>query len=115
MPSTHIWNVCITCRNIHPQYTLIEDEEGNIVDRICKVCKGHVSRAPYKWSPPKKRDDRAWKRIANGEWLWDRRRTRRSGWKNYVSWTEFHPVNQKKGTYHSTGGYYSDAQVELGA
>lgn len=32
-----------------------------------------------KWSPPKKNNDRAWKRIERGEWNWDRRRVRRRG------------------------------------
>lgn len=108
--------VCVPCRNINVQYTVIKDDDDNLVARTCKACGGQVVRSPYKWAPPKKRDDRAWKRIANGEWLWDRRRVRRGGlWRHYVGWTEFHPVNQKKGTYHSTGGYYSDAQVEMGA
>lgn len=31
----------------------------------------------YKWSAPKKNNNRAWKRIKAGEWLWDRRRVRR--------------------------------------
>jgi hypothetical protein len=30
----------------------------------------------YKWSAPKKGNDRAWKRIEAGEWYWNRRKTR---------------------------------------
>jgi hypothetical protein len=33
--------------------------------------------APYKWSPPKRSNAQAWKRIEKGEWLWDRRRVHR--------------------------------------
>lgn len=68
----------------------------------------------YKWTAPKKNNDRMWKRIERGDWWWDRRRARRAQGA-FRSWTEFHPVNQKKGTHHSTGGYRSEAQVELGA
>lgn len=32
------------------------------------------------WSAPRKKNNRAWKRIENGEPLWNRRRVRR-GWK----------------------------------
>lgn len=115
MPSTHIWNVCITCRNIHPQYDVIKDADDNIIDRICKVCKGHVSRAPYKWSPPKKRDNRAWKRIERGDWLWDHRRIQRAR-KTWRPWERVTLPGHKKGQQGAlTGGYRSDAKVELGA
>lgn len=61
-------SVCIPCRLYLPK----RDEGGN-----CATCKGEVTPTPYKWSPPKHKNVRAWKRIANGEWLWDRRRVRR--------------------------------------
>jgi hypothetical protein len=31
------------------------------------------------WSAPKKNNDRAWRRIARGEVLWNRRKVRRGG------------------------------------
>lgn len=31
----------------------------------------------YHWQAPKRNNNRAWKRIEKGEWLWDRRRLRR--------------------------------------
>lgn len=57
--------VCTTCR--------IYGARGE----ICTTCKGELKTPPYRWSPPKHRDKRAWKRIENGEWLWDRRRVKR--------------------------------------
>lgn len=47
----------------------------------------------YSWRPPKKNDDRAWRRIENGDWLWDHRiiESRQTGGRmsrNVDSWTE---------------------------
>lgn len=63
MPSNYTY-VCVPCRWVSKQTA------------TCPTCKGScVSK--YKWSAPRKNNDRAWKRIENGEWLWDRRRVRR--------------------------------------
>lgn len=59
--------VCTTCRRIVQQY------EGD----GCNTCGTVLLSAPYRWSPPKNKDKRAWRRIAKGEWLWDRRRVAR--------------------------------------
>lgn len=61
-------SVCIPCRLYSPK------SDGN---GCCAICKGEITSTPYRWSPPKRNNLRAWKRIANGEWLWDRRRVRR--------------------------------------
>ena len=59
--------VCIPCREtIHTEYP------------NCSRCGAPLVQSPYRWSPPRRNDTRAWKRIAKGEWLWDRRRVRRN-------------------------------------
>lgn len=52
----------------------------------------------YKWSAPKKTNDRAWKRIAKGEWLWDRRRVRRHNDNHYSNdaWMDPTPGSKNK-------------------
>lgn len=63
MASNHTTTVCIPCRNV-------------IGYGLCPEC-GAERVTVYKWSAPKKNNDRAWKRIEKGEWLWDRRRVSR--------------------------------------
>jgi hypothetical protein len=60
--------VCPTCRKF----------VGWHESRKCDVCGGDLFIVPRNWSPPKRRNSRAWKRIAKGEVLWDRRRVRRN-------------------------------------
>ena len=38
----------------------------------------------YKWRAPRKNNDAAWRRIANGDWLWERPRPKVSD--GYVKW-----------------------------
>jgi hypothetical protein len=64
MPSNHYTHVCIPCRNV-------------IGWGLCPECGGERVTVA-RWSAPKKNNDRAWKRIEKGEWLWDRRRVVRS-------------------------------------
>ena len=47
-------------------------------EKKCATCGGDTVIVPRHWSPPKRSNKRAWKRVANGEVLWDRRRVRRS-------------------------------------
>lgn len=58
--------VCIPCRLYDAGY------------EACRECGGEVVTPPRKWSPPQRKNKRAWKRIEKGEWLWDRRRVRRN-------------------------------------
>ena len=37
----------------------------------CPICKGETVTVSYRWRAPKRRNDRAWKRIADGDWLWE--------------------------------------------
>ena len=69
MVSNHYTRVCVPCRNV-TNFDLKDDEI------VCRFCGG-PSVVQARWSAPKKSDDTAWKRIAKGEWLWDRRRVRR--------------------------------------
>ncbi len=62
--SNYTW-VCVSCRFVSKSIT------------VCPHCHDGMLCAGKKWSAPKKNNDRAWKRIENGEWLWDRRRVRR--------------------------------------
>lgn len=57
--------VCVPCRYARKGYG------------PCERCGGPMQYPGRKWSAPKSNNDRAWKRIENGEWLWDRRRVRR--------------------------------------
>lgn len=58
--------VCVPCRKtVHTDFV------------NCSRCGEALVQSPYRWSPPRKKDDQAWKRIAKGEWLWDRRRVQR--------------------------------------
>ncbi|SEB99259.1 hypothetical protein SAMN04489844_1466 [Nocardioides exalbidus] len=38
----------------------------------CPLCGGETVSASYRWRAPARRNDRAWKRIAQGDWLWER-------------------------------------------
>jgi len=64
MPSNHTTHVCVPCRNV-------------IGWGPCPEC-GEPRVLKNRWSAPRKNNDRAWKRIEKGEWLWDRRRVRRN-------------------------------------
>lgn len=57
-------HVCIGCRKVdfHPE---------------CPQCGKETVLVGHRWRPPKKNNDRAWKLIANGEWLWDTRHVNR--------------------------------------
>ena len=75
-------NVCPACRDVTPR---VEPDPSGDVDRLglprlrCLACGGQVLRvSAAHWAPPKKTNARAWKRIANGELLWDRRRVARA-------------------------------------
>ena len=59
--------VCIPCRDVATW-----SPEGT-----CPKCGETLVSAPYRWSPPRKNNARAWKHIAKGEWLWVRRRVHR--------------------------------------
>lgn len=84
--------VCIPCRDANPSMKFTEDAT------IHQACGERLTLSPRKWSPPKRNNKRAWKRIANGEWLWDRRRVRRNpppAMYYRESWIR--PMNYKKG------------------
>ena len=65
MPSNRTY-VCVPCR--------IARKHSGVV---CERCGGPLVEK-YKWSAPKRTNDRAWKRIENGDWFWDHRKTRKS-------------------------------------
>lgn len=64
MASKSTW-VCVPCRHVSKDRA------------VCVCCGADMHNAGKRWSAPKKNNDRAWKRIEKGEWLWDRRRVRR--------------------------------------
>lgn len=49
----HGRSICVTCRSID------------------KPCEHEKIQVGYRWRPPKKTDNVAWKRIAEGDILWD--------------------------------------------
>lgn len=82
-------NVCIPCRN--PQARTDGDSH-------CLKCGSEtVHRSLAYWSPPKKNNIRAWKRIAKGEWLWDRRRVLRAERRHSYGWYRVHLPTHKSG------------------
>ena len=78
--SCHIWrrhSVCTPCRRVK--------SDGH----ICESCGNEMLTAPGDWAAPRKNDDKAWKEIEKGNWLWDtsrvdrvakRKRTRTYDW-----------------------------------
>lgn len=75
-------NVCASCRSTSPSTAPAPDGEVDahgLVVLICAACGSRILRVSAAlWAPPKKTNSRAWKRIAAGELLWDRRRAARS-------------------------------------
>jgi hypothetical protein len=48
-----------------------------VVDSVCPTCgEPGLSMGP-KWRPPKLTDEKSWKLIDNGDYLWDKRAIRR--------------------------------------
>jgi len=102
MPSNHYVHVCIPCRN-------------TVGYGLCQFC-GAERIVKARWSAPTKNNDRAWKRIENGEWLWDRRRVRRNPQRmNFSRFTSPHdkpgqlrwltaPISRKYGADVDMGG-----------
>jgi hypothetical protein len=100
--------VCIKCRN--PQ----AKTDG---DSHCLKCGSETTyRSLQYWSPPKKNNLRAWKRIANGEWLWDRRRVQRVGarWPYANIWRAERRPTHKKGQETSLQRSWPQSGRELG-
>lgn len=47
----------------------------------CPLCKGETVSVSYRWRAPRRNDDRAWKRIAAGDWLTEQDpKDRTPGW-----------------------------------
>lgn len=65
--------MCVPCRNVSKYPDVDKSREGNFLQ--CRFCKGPLT-SMYKWSAPKKNNERAWKRIENGDWYWNRRKRR---------------------------------------
>src|SRR5215467_3368267 len=53
-------HVCVPCRKVYRQY----------MDR-CPQCKGFMAHPGYRWRAPKRINNKAWKLIEKGFWLWD--------------------------------------------
>lgn len=86
MPSNPKY-VCVPCRTVFKQTV------------VCPSCGGSMQYVGPKWCPPKKNNDRAWKRVEKGEWNCDRRRVRRHNDNHYSddAWLERPPGANKKG------------------
>jgi hypothetical protein len=69
------------------------------------------------WSPPKKNNLRAWKRIADGDWLWDHRRERRAHSRHRMRQHRAHLARKNKGVPAKfRGDYkYEPTNADLGA
>lgn len=53
--------VCVKCRHV------ARGRAGT-----CPICRQTMQHMYYTWRAPKKTNDKAWKLIENGQWLWDR-------------------------------------------
>lgn len=71
--------ICVSCRNPSTTTTTSAPTDASEPpETLCATCGSRVWLRPRNWAPPKKTNDRAWRRLANGEVLWDRRRVARS-------------------------------------
>jgi hypothetical protein len=59
MPHRPYKYVCIACRTISK------------TSSTCVECQQPTWILHHKWRAPKRTNDRAWKRIAAGDWLWE--------------------------------------------
>jgi hypothetical protein len=92
--------VCFGCHAINPHtnsYTRLDTEYKLYEDYAIHDCGGIIQVAPRHWCPPKKNNKRAWKRVANGEWLWDRRRVVRIGRRHGHGWYRVELPTHKPG------------------
>lgn len=60
-------SVCVECRRA-------QKTAGHV---LCGKCGQEMTWMGTKWIAPKATNSKAWRRIAKGEWWWDRRRIRR--------------------------------------
>ena len=67
--------VCIPCREVYP---------GGRCRRCGSPTK--LARAHGGWAPPKKNNDRAWRMIEKGDWLWDKKRVTRIQLRHWPEW-----------------------------
>lgn len=103
--ASNITFVCVPCRYAR---------KGS---PVCERCGGTmIARA--RWSAPSKNNDRAWKRIERGEWLWSRRRVRRvKRWRYFADPAEWSDLGHKPGQnkkYRAMVPSGSGAKVDLG-
>lgn len=99
-------NICIPCRDGNPRVVW----SGDIW--VHDGCGERLTSSPRNWSPPKKNNKRAWKRIANGEWLWDRRRVRRS-YRNRGPKSDTRIVFDTEIVEQVVGGWLTDKPVTV--
>lgn len=94
--------VCFGCHAINPHtnsYTKLDTEYKLYEDYAIHDCGGVIQVAPRHWCPPKKNNKRAWKRVENGNWLWDHRRVLRirERWPYEKVWRAERRPTHKKG------------------
>jgi len=111
--------VCFGCRELNPHGNtfVCTDEIYSIYkDYAIHNCGGVIRPAPRHWCPPKKNNDRAWKRVANGDWLWDHRRVQRIGarWPYQHVWRAERRPTHKKGQETSVQRSWPQPGRELG-
>ena len=63
----HAKYVCIPCRDVRPFSV-----------ESCIYCKGPVITQSWRWRAPRKTNDKAWKRIEAGDWLWEKPKAKAS-------------------------------------
>lgn len=65
MTTSHLRSICAPCRRV----------DATAPD-TCRDCAGPMIQVSSRWRAPKRRNLRAWSRIAAGEVNWDRRAAR---------------------------------------
>lgn len=99
MPSNSKY-VCVPCRLVFKQ------------THICPTCGESMKYVHPDWRAPKRNNNRAWRRVEKGEWLWDRRASR-SIWRGMLAYHKDNIIpkpHQKKGQH----GYLLDRSGSKG-
>jgi hypothetical protein len=63
---------CIPCRRVSKAE--IWSKNAGMSSYICPKCRLPMKSMGTRWSPPKKNNYGAWRAIANGDFLWDKKR-----------------------------------------
>lgn len=71
--------VCVPCRKVYGGGGSSNRNNASRPGRVatvapwrCTVCGEPMVEVSYRWRAPRRNNDRAWRRIEQGNWLWER-------------------------------------------